>query len=187
MTIPQGRRLFREIWINLLSIWCWLLAARFAHLDEGPIRPNDLDDDHHGDADHGGQGQSPAYSNGPVRILVHLVVRQWLVFDQREDKAALWWKRNTFKSEFLRFYIQIFVQKNRHELMDRFSLISRKSLPCTVKEWQQSSSISSKDLVCSQSCPQLHHKNYQRLQNQQCVVHSSKRQSSFIFLFMPVN
>lgn len=59
------------------------------HLNEWPIRPYDLDDNHHGDADHGGQGQSPTYSHSPVRILVDLVVRQWLVFDQREDKAAL--------------------------------------------------------------------------------------------------
>lgn len=64
-------------------------AALHTHLDEGPIGPYDLDDNHHGDADHGGQGQSPAYSHSPVRILVDLVVRQWLVFDQREDEAAL--------------------------------------------------------------------------------------------------
>ena len=64
-------------------------------LNERPIRSDDLDDDHHGDADHGGQGQSPTYSDGPVRILVDLVVRQWLVFDQGEDKAALERKRNT--------------------------------------------------------------------------------------------
>lgn len=60
-----------------------------AHLDERPVGSEDLDDDHHGDADHGGQRQSPTDSDGPVRILVDLVVRQRLVFDQREDEAAL--------------------------------------------------------------------------------------------------
>lgn len=64
------------------------------YLNERAIRLNDLDDNHHRDADHGGQGQSPTYSNGPVRILVDLVVRQWLVFDQGENEAALEWKRN---------------------------------------------------------------------------------------------
>lgn len=60
-----------------------------AHLDKRPVGSDDLDDDHHGDADHGGQGQSPAECDGPVGILVDLVVRQRLVFDQREDEAAL--------------------------------------------------------------------------------------------------
>lgn len=60
-----------------------------AHLDQRPVGSDDLDDDHHGDADHGGQGQSPAERDGPVGILVDLVVRQRLVFDQREDEAAL--------------------------------------------------------------------------------------------------
>lgn len=69
----------------------------FTHLDQRPVRLNDLDDHHHGDADHGGQGKSPAYPNGPVRILVHLVVCQWLVFDQREDKAALGRRSSAFK------------------------------------------------------------------------------------------
>lgn len=64
-------------------------AISSTHLDERPVGSDDLDDDHHGDADHGGQGQSPAQSDGPLRILVLLVVLQWLVFDQGEDKAAL--------------------------------------------------------------------------------------------------
>ncbi len=59
------------------------------HLNERPIRSDDLDDHHHGDADHGGQGQGPTYADSPVRILIDLVVLQWLVFDQGEDKAAL--------------------------------------------------------------------------------------------------
>lgn len=63
------------------------------HLDKWPVGLDDLDDDHHGDADHGGQGQSPAEGNGPVGILVDLVVGQRLVFDQREDEAALDRKR----------------------------------------------------------------------------------------------
>lgn len=60
-----------------------------AHLDERPVGSDDLDDDHHGDADHGGQGQSPPEGDGPVGILVDLVVGQRLVLDQREDEAAL--------------------------------------------------------------------------------------------------
>lgn len=63
--------------------------ARHTHLDQGPVGLDDLDDDHHGDADHGGQGQSPAEGDGPVGILVDLVVGQRLVLDQREDEAAL--------------------------------------------------------------------------------------------------
>lgn len=62
---------------------------RFTHLNQRPIRSDDLDDNHHGDADHGGQRQSPADSHGPVGILVDLVVRQWLVFNQGENEAAL--------------------------------------------------------------------------------------------------
>lgn len=61
----------------------------FTHLDEGPVRLDDLDDHHHRDADHGGQSQSPADPDGPVRILIDLVVSQRLVLDQGEDEAAL--------------------------------------------------------------------------------------------------
>lgn len=60
-----------------------------AHLDQWSLRLQDLDDHHHGDADHGGQCQAPAQTDGPVWVLVHLVIGQGLVFHQREDKTAL--------------------------------------------------------------------------------------------------
>lgn len=59
------------------------------HLDQWSLRLQDLDDHHHGDADHGGQCQAPAQTDGPVWVLVHLVIGQGLVFHQREDKTAL--------------------------------------------------------------------------------------------------
>lgn len=59
------------------------------YLNQGSLRLQDLDDHHHGDADHGGQGQTPAQTDGPVRVLVHLVVGQGLVLHQGEDEAAL--------------------------------------------------------------------------------------------------
>lgn len=71
------------------KVRCRRLRGYSTHLNKWPVGLDDLDDDHHGDADHGGQGQSPAERDGPVGVLVDLVVRQRLVLDQREDEAAL--------------------------------------------------------------------------------------------------
>lgn len=51
-------------------------------LDERAVGLEDLDDHYHGDADHGGQGQRPAQADGPVWVLIHLVIGQWLVLHQ---------------------------------------------------------------------------------------------------------
>ena len=59
------------------------------YLDQRSLRLKDLDDHHHGDADHGCQGQRPAQANGPIGVLVHLVIRQRLVLRQGEHKATL--------------------------------------------------------------------------------------------------
>lgn len=50
---------------------------------------DDFDDDHHRDANHRSQCKSPTQSNGPIRILVKLVIGERLVLHQWKDKTTL--------------------------------------------------------------------------------------------------
>lgn len=69
------------------------------NLNERAFRLDDLDHNHHRDANHGGESKGPAQTNGPVRILIDFVVLQRLVFDQRENEASLEKKQeNIFKT-----------------------------------------------------------------------------------------
>lgn len=66
-----------------------ILLHENSNLNERAFRLDDLDHNHHRYANHGGEGESPAQTNGPVWILIDFVVRQRLVFDQRENETSL--------------------------------------------------------------------------------------------------
>lgn len=61
-----------------------------ADLSEGSFRSEELVEEADGDAEHGGQSQTPADDLAPPRVHVHVVVGQRLVVDQVEQEDALW-------------------------------------------------------------------------------------------------
>lgn len=75
------------------------------NLNEWAFRLDDLDHNHHRYANHGGKGEGPAQTNGPVWILIDFVVRQRLIFDQRENETSLEKKQeNKFKTQPPKYY-----------------------------------------------------------------------------------
>lgn len=58
-------------------------------LFEGSSGPEEFVEDGGGDAEHGGERQTPANHLSPPRVHVHVVVGQRLVVDQVEQKDAL--------------------------------------------------------------------------------------------------
>lgn len=59
------------------------------HLHEGAFCLPELDADPQGDADHGGESHHPPDAVAPVRVDVHVVVLQGLVFHQEKDEDSL--------------------------------------------------------------------------------------------------
>lgn len=59
------------------------------YLSEAAFGPEELVEDTDGDAEHGGQSQAPTQHLTPPWVHVHVVVGQWLVVHQVEEKDSL--------------------------------------------------------------------------------------------------